>query len=246
VKELAAKEQVGFADLNTSVVEATKKAFATDAQKAPQLNPDRVHPAPAGQLLMAAALLRDWNAPALVSAVEIDGESAKLTKGENTKVSELNAKDNAITWSQEDAALPMPIDMKDPVMALAIRSSDVLKTLDQQTLKVAGLRASEYVLKIDGEDQGTFPKEKLAEGINLAEYATPMLKQSQMVHVLTLRHNDVHFVRWRQIQVPLADQDEAKLKKAMDAIDDLEADLVKQQRAAAQPKPHRYELVPKP
>lgn len=245
VKELAAKAHVGFADLNSSVVEATKKAFATDAKNAPNLNGDRVHPGPAGQLLMAAALLRDWNAPALVSAVEIDGESGKLVKGENTKVSDLNAKDGTYTWTQEDAALPLPIDMKDPLIALAVRSSDILKSLDQQTLKVSAPRASEYQLKIDGEDQGVFSKEKLAEGINLAELSTPMVKQSQHVHALTLKHNDIHFIRWRQVQVPLADQDETKLQKAMAGLDDIEADLIKQQRAAAQPKPRRYELIPK-
>lgn len=245
VKELAAKAHVGFADLNSSVVEATKKAFAADAKNAPNLNGDRVHPGPAGQLLMAAALLRDWNAPALVSAVEIDGESGKLVKGENTKVSDLNAKDGTYTWTQEDAALPLPIDMKDPLIALAVRSSDILKSLDQQTLKVSAPRASEYQLKIDGEDQGVFSKEKLAEGINLAELSTPMVKQSQHVHALTLKHNDIHFIRWRQVQVPLADQDETKLQRAMAGLDDIEADLIKQQRAAAQPKPRRYELIPK-
>lgn len=189
--------------------------------------------------------MRDWNAPALVSAVEIDGESGKLVKGENTKVSDLNAKDGTYTWTQEDAALPLPIDMKDPLIALAVRSSDILKSLDQQTLKVSAPRASEYQLKIDGEDQGVFSKEKLAEGINLAELSTPMVKQSQHVHTLTLKHNDIHFIRWRQVQVPLADQDETKLQKAMAGLDDIEADLIKQQRAAAQPKPRRYELIPK-
>jgi hypothetical protein len=34
------------------------------------------------------------------------------------------------------------------------------------------------------------------------------------------------------------------LQAAADALDALEADVVQQQRAAAQPKSHRYELVP--
>ena len=55
VKELAKKNGLDVADLNTSVVDATKKAFETDPADASKLNPDRVHPAPGGQLLMSAA-----------------------------------------------------------------------------------------------------------------------------------------------------------------------------------------------
>jgi lysophospholipase L1-like esterase len=244
VKELAAKEGVGFADLNTLVVAATKKANETDAAKAQQLNFDRVHPGPGGQLLMAAALLRAWNAPALVSAIEIDGEAGKLIRGDNTKVSELTVNNNAISWTQEDAALPMAIDMSDPIVALAVRSSDVMQTLNQQTLKVTGARIAEYQLKIDGEDLGKFTKEKLADGLNLAELTTPMFKQAQRVHDLTVRHNNIHFVRWREIQVPLESEDAAKVAKATEALDAIEADLVQHQRAAAQPRPHKFELIP--
>ena len=50
VKELAKKNGLDVADLNTAVVEATKKAFASDPENAKNLNPDRVHPAPSGQL----------------------------------------------------------------------------------------------------------------------------------------------------------------------------------------------------
>jgi len=59
----------------------------------------------------------------------------------------------------------------------------------------------------------------------------------------TLRHNLIHFTRWRQLQVPMEKDAPPHLKPAMDALDDLEADLVQQQRATAQPKPRRYEVV---
>jgi hypothetical protein len=36
----------------------------------------------------------------------------------------------------------------------------------------------------------------------------------------------------------------AHLQTAADALDALEADVIAEQRAAAQPKSHRYELVP--
>src|SRR5260370_32999122 len=97
----------------------------------------------------------------------------------------------------------MPVEMNEPVMALAVNSSDFLQTLDQQTLKVTGLADAQYTLNIDGKEVSAFTKEQLAEGINLATLPTPMVKQAQEVHKLTLEHNNVHFQRGRQIQVPL-------------------------------------------
>ena len=72
LKQLAAEQKLGLADINTPVVEALKKANAADAANAAKIIPDRVHPSAAGHLLLAEALLKAWNAPALVAAVEID------------------------------------------------------------------------------------------------------------------------------------------------------------------------------
>jgi hypothetical protein len=47
------------------------------------------------------------------------------------------------------------------------------------------------------------------------------------------------------VQVPLQDNRSSHLRKALEELDKVEADVVKQQRAAAEPKSHRYELVPR-
>ena len=245
LKQLATEEHVDLADLNTPVVEATKKAFETDPDLAPKLNPDRVHPGPGGQLLMSAALLKAWNAPALVSAVEIDAEAGKATRADNARVTDLSSHGSTLSWTQEDAAIPFPIDFKDPVVALAVKSSDVLKDLDQQTLKVTGAKAATYLLKIDGNHIAKYSKEALAEGINLAEKRTPMAQQAADVHALTRKHTDLHQVRWRQVQVPLENDVSAiKLARVLEAMDEMEAEVVKRQREMAQPRPHRFELEP--
>ena len=83
VKELAAKEGALVADLNTPVVAALKKAMEIDKKRAAELIHDRVHPGPGGQLLMAEALLKAWNAPALVTSVEIDAANGKVVQAEN-------------------------------------------------------------------------------------------------------------------------------------------------------------------
>ena len=248
VKELAGRENLGVADLNSPVVAALAKAKATDAELAKKIIPDRVHPGPGGHLLMAGELLKSWHAPALVSALEIDAAAKKVVAAKRTIVSGLKT-DDKISWTQMDEALPMPVDLNDPVVALAVKSSDFISALNQQTLKVTGLHAANYGLQLDGDEVGSFTREQLADGINLATLPTPMAKQAAEVHKLTLQHNNIHFQRWRQIQVPLAENKTPKVqaatKELMAALDEEEADVVKQQRAAAQSRPHQFQLVPK-
>lgn len=249
IRELAQRENVGVADLNASVVEATTKAFGANPELAKTINPDRVHPSEAGHLLMAAALLDAWNAPDIVTSVEIDAAGAKVLHAQSTAVTGLET-DGSIRWAQLDAALPLPINMNDPATALAVNSSDVIERLNQQILKFTGLPASNYVLKIDQDEIGTFTREQLETGINLAMLPTPMFKQAMAVHDLTIRHNNMHYFAWRNIQVPVASggfQSSATQDAAaslIDAINAEEAELINQQRAAAQPVQHQYELSP--
>ncbi len=242
LKQLAADQHFGVADLNTSVVEALKKATVLDAASAAKLIPDRIHPGAAGHILMAEALLKAWNAPALVADLELDAGN-KVLRQRNTHVTDLRAVAKGIAWTQTDDALPMPVDMRDPLVALAIRSSDFVEALNQEPLKVRGLGAGRYTLKIDGDTAGGFTAEQLAAGINLAELPTPMARQAAEVHALTLRHNNVHAIRWRQIQVPMEKAQTAHLMQALGALDELEGDILKEQRAAAQPRARHFEVI---
>lgn len=248
VKELAAREKLATADLNRPVVAALEKAKATDADTAKKIIPDRVHPGAAGHLLMSAELLKAWNAPSLVSAVTIDAAAKSVVKQQGTQVSGL-AVGETVTWTQLDGALPMPVNMRDPVMALAVNSSDFEKALNQQPLTVTGLPAAQYSLRIDGVSVGEFTKEQLAAGINLATQLTPMFTQASEVHQLTLQHNNIHFFRWRQIEVPLAAYPAERVqrsgKELLAALDQEDAAVVKQQRTAAQPIARKYELLPR-
>ncbi len=242
VKELSRQQGCDLADLNTSIVAALEKAEAADPKTAQKIIPDRVHPGPSGHLLMAEALLKAWNAPATVTAVQIDAIAVKAVRTDNTEVSGLKASDG-LTWTQNDKALPMPVNMEDPVVRLAMQSSDFFKTVDWQPLKVTGLKNGRYLLKIDGQEMGTFTREQLAEGLNLAELSTPMVKQSEVVHNFTVKHNNVHAARWRELQVALGQQPLPHKSEAMEALDKVEADLVALQRQAAQPKAYHYELL---
>src|SRR5579871_3909672 len=89
VKELASSEKLTVADLNGPVVAALEKAQGLDKEKSQKLIPDRVHPGPGGHLLMAEALLKAWNAPAVVTSVEIDAAEPRVAHAERTHVTDL-------------------------------------------------------------------------------------------------------------------------------------------------------------
>jgi lysophospholipase L1-like esterase len=256
VKELGEREGLTVADLNSPVLAMLEKAKAADPDLAQKIVEDRVHPGSGGHLIMAEALLKAWNAPRTVAAVEIDATTKSVTRADNTKVTKVRT-NVGLSWTETDGALPFPLalDNDDKALALAIRSSDFVEALDQEPLKVTGLTSAHYQLKIDGDKVGDFTKEHLAEGVNLALLPTPMAKQAARVHDLTLKHNNVHFARWRDVQVDLQDYEAPagssaqrygfpSEQSAVDALDRLEEEIVQEQRASAQPKMRTYELSP--
>ena len=240
--ELAEKDHLDFADLNTPVTSDLKKAMAIDSASAGKLIPDRVHPGPAGHLLMAEALLNAWHAPALVSSVEIDAAGGHMTKAENTRVTNVRK----LFWTEQDAALPLPIDYKDNLVSLAAKASGIADALDREMLKVTGLDPGRYALKIDGEEIAAFDAGELALGVNLGRYATPMMKQALEVHQLTLQRANAHNIRWRNMQVPYQDVKSAEKEAIMVSLDKFDRELAQKQHAAAKPAVHNYELSPRP
>ncbi len=245
VADIAKAHQQQVADLNTSVVAMLKKARATDAKLSEKIIGDRIHPGPSGHLIMAAALLKAWNAPAVVSAVEINAAQGKILRSENTAVSDFQADKEGFSWTQLDRSLPMPVDMGNRETALAVSSSDFVDTLNQQVLKVDGATAETYSLSIDGEIIGLFTKAEMADGINLAMMDTPMRRQAQGVYELTRKRTDTHNFRWRSVQVPMAQMEEVPasgLEETLRGLDTATAVLRQMQRKMAQPQAHRYEL----
>jgi lysophospholipase L1-like esterase len=247
IRKYAAENKLDVADLNTSVVDMLKKANAADPEVAQKIIPDRIHPSISGHLIMAEQLLKSWNARPLVSSVSIDAAAGKVTASEFARVTDLHAGDS-MTWTELDEALPLPFAQlvagnRDKTLALAIASSDVTEALNEQPLKITGLKPGKYKLTIDGEAVGTWPESELAEGVNLAILSTPMSQQALEVRDWTVRHIEIHQFRWRTLQVPLQDSGIESTAESMKDLDATEAGVVAQQRAAAQPKPHVYELT---
>jgi lysophospholipase L1-like esterase len=243
IQEYATAQGLTIADLNRPVAAMLDRAKATNAQLSQRILPDRVHPGASGHLIMAESLLKAWRAPAIVSNVEIDAAAKRVTKYDNAAVMNVQF-GRGVSWSQKDDALPFPVDMSDPVMALAVNSSDFVDALNRQIVKVSGLADGRYTLGIDDDEIATFTSQQLKDGVNLATLRTPMWAQAARVHALTLKHNNIHFARWRSLQVPMQAEKLETMPAAIAALDAVDAELVTQQRLAAQTTPHKFELVP--
>jgi lysophospholipase L1-like esterase len=246
VQELAMREKMLVADLNAPVVRMLERANAMNPPDAQKIIADRVHPGSAGHLIMAGALVKAWNAAAIVSAVELDAASGSPATMRGAAVSDVRSAGGGLSWTQTDEALPMPLDLEDGVMRLAIESSDFVETLNQQPLKVMGLKPGHYALLIDGQQVAVFTNEALAAGVNLAMMHTPMTRQAARVHDLVLKRTNVHNVRWRTIEVPMADDSFLQASPAMRALDALDADIDARLREESKPKARRFEVIPVP
>lgn len=243
LKDLSIAENVSIADLNRPVVAMLEKAKATSPEDAKKILPDRVHPGASGHLIMAEQLLKAWRATPIVSEVTLDATGRRISSYKNAAV--LNAQfGRSISWTQKDDSLPMPIDMSDPVMALAVNSSDFQEAMNRQKLKITGLPAGKHTLLIDGEEVVTLNADQWDSGVNLSTMRTPMWDQAARVHSLTLKHNNIHFARWRSLQVPFQKDSVDSMERAITALDGVDAELIQKQHELAQPVPHRFDVIP--
>jgi len=250
IADYAQQAHLNVADLNAPVVAMLKRADEMDHSEAQHILPDRIHPTLAGHLIMAEQLLKSWNARGDVTEVSIDVSTGKpvLKSAEHATISEL-AGDNVVRWTELDDALPLPFAewqdgwSRGPV-SLAIRASDVGEALNNEPLRITGLKEGVYTLRIDDEVIGNYNNDRLAAGINLGLLPTPMEKQAGKVWDLTIIHCDIHNDRWRNIQVPLADLNLPQARTAMDSLDALEKAAVAKQRETAHPRPHHFSLTP--
>lgn len=240
VKDLAATSHFGFSDFYLAVMSLTQAGVEKNPSLAALLIPDRIHPAEASQWVMAAALARDWGMSPLVSSVHLDALDTAPVATENTQISRLTARGGMLQWTELDGALPLPLDLENEMVKFVVSSSDV-ETMDRQMLFVEHLPKPRYTLKIDGRAVATFDRGQLASGVNLALYATPMQNQAREVDGIEQKRaglDEANFIL--AIEQPAI----ADAPAASKAIAEKDAALVEEQRKAAQPIMHTFELDP--
>jgi lysophospholipase L1-like esterase len=247
-KSEADRTHQGFVDLNAPVVDVLEKVKASHSELVSRLIPDRVHPGEGVHWVMAAAILKAWRAPSLVSSVTVDAHDAhdtKASKVQNASVTDLKRekKSGALQWTEIENALPLPLPLSatDPVTDLAVEAGGIEAALDQETLTVTGLAAGDYALTIDDQPVANLTADALQHGVNLARMATPMLRQSQTVAWETEHRNELE----RRLFTLLAgtkEQPEAAPEPEQQAMRQAVAASIAQQQKDAQPVTHRFAL----
>lgn len=240
VADLAKANGFATVDFNAPVVSMLEKANATDAGTAAKIIPDRVHPGSAGHMVMAEQLLLNWGATPAVANVVIDAKMGK-SQGFHAKVSDLTAV-GKVAWTQVDEGLPFPLDRKDPQVALALKSGDFDQKLNQEMLTVKNLDPGTYLLTIDGKPVGQFSADDLGNGVNLAQYETPMMAQARNVWGAVTQRVDSMYNTWRQLEVSMGWVNSPKRQKAIDAMNDLSDEMITLARNGAKPVKHSFEL----
>ena len=128
-------------------------------------------------------------------------------------------------------------------------SQPILDELSRYELRITGLPAGDYEVKIDGEGAGKVSSETLAAGWNLSRDAGPITRQSRKVLDLVFQKNDVFFRRWRQVQLfdlPAWAQNpatDAGRKAELVALDQRIAELEGEINATRRPASHRFEVT---
>ncbi len=228
VSRLGRQFHLPVVDFNTPMNRILLEAYHQNPWgPAREFFPGRIHPSAAMEMIMAQQLLKAWGAPALVSGVKIhSGGSVRVIQSAATHISGLTRKNGALSWTQLDRSLPMPVlglhakwkqflpwtiflppqpnpSYTNKAAALIDQLSGFTRQLDQERLAVTGLTAPQYNLLIDQKPIGTFTAAQLANGINLARYFTPMLLQAYQVQNLVWEEIEVHFEAWHGVQTTL-------------------------------------------
>jgi hypothetical protein len=199
---------------------------------------DAVHPGPAGQTLMAWAVLKQLRAPAQVSCACLDASRwlrSKVLCAQNCTVTNVKKAGGGVSFDRLDRALPMPVDAR---AAAALALAPVTDELNRYQLQVKGLSADRYDLLIDGLKTATYTRAELEQGVNLATVPTPNSVQALHVLDLVFKKNNAYFERWRKVQ--LANGPAERLAELDQQVADFEAQIDR----ARQPKPHHFELKP--
>ncbi len=243
LKTLAADESVAGVEELRKFLAAQQKNPA----KGVNLQGDPVHPGAPGQLMMAAALLKELGAEPFVSSATVDAEAGKAD-AKGCEITDIKGTAAGVSFDRLDACLPFPIpDNARKVLSLA---PDVL-ALSQYTLAVKGLKDGDYTLKIGTAAAGRFTAKQLAEGINLTALAPiPMSKDvspvvAQMRAVLkAVSDKETVVGAWRGMsQKAHAKGADPKLKEDLTAMTKKVEDADAKIREAAKPQKLHFEVV---
>lgn len=187
-RKLAEKYHGGVVDFNGPMEALNREGQAKDPAFT-LIGTDRVHPGPMGHLVMTYLFLKAQGMTPTVSTMAIDAASAAVTMQDNATITQLVAKPDAVSFECLEKALPFPVGgAAEKALALVPWTND----LNQEILKVTGLKAGAYEVVIDGKSVLKTTADALAQGVNLAVIKdTPQAQQAKEVQTLLQRRADI-------------------------------------------------------
>ena len=251
LEQVAAEKNVLFVDQLNPMIKVIEDGRAAGVlvkrEGGPRLINDAVHPSIDGHMIMAAAILKGLNAPALVSSVEVNASSGAV-KTSMATVTAVKTGDT-VSFTRLDACMPWPVPSTVSAV-LKIPGFTPFDELSLYTLKVTGLAAASYEVGVDGKSLGNYTKEQLAAGVNLSDAARQNFPEVKALWEAVVAKNEAFYARWRGVQVAeipdwvpadAVEQSRAKKLVELDAkITELEARL----DGLRAPKVHQWTVSP--
>ena len=217
-KQIAIREKLPVVDLHAVTSNALRKAKEADG--AYTFLPDGVHPAEDGQLVMAAELLRAWGA----SPLGVEMSRAVKPGADNTATLSVTA---PLPWPY-----PLPSERLQKVEKEIVEIGNI-------RLRITGLHSGKYRLAVEGKDAGDFDAASLEKGVAIGVLTPNAIEQSKALAALIRKRADLFFVRWRQVEVPLAN-DYKTASQVVSSFDSLIDELA--ERARGLGALHEYQL----
>jgi hypothetical protein len=202
---------------------------------------DPVHPGPTGQLMMAAAILKELGAKGFVSEAHLTSDG-KVVAARGCTIDGVTAENGAIRFDRTDECLPFPIaDAARPVVSF----DPTILELSACTLRVAGLKAQKYDIQVNGQAVATVSAEELARGVNLTRFDRgPIADQGKAILSAVSAKEQLVQVWRAQSRVAhgpnAASVEKEKLEEMGKKVEEADA----RSREAAKPQKLRFEIRP--
>ena len=197
---------------------------------------DAVHPNATGHWLMAQPLLETLRVPPDVAHAKVDAGAMKALAGDVRGLKKDGAR-LAFTWT---TPLPMPVDPGWDRESLRVERT--FDRLSRYTLTVTGLDAGRYELHAGGQMAGTVTAADLAAGLDLNAVADwqPTVGAREVLELVQKRRRTIYRA-WR---AGLKTGKDGAGQEAIRKAEAETADLLKQARTIAKPRPVDVRLVP--
>lgn len=221
------------------------KAYLTEIEKDTQpiisMQGDPVHPGPTGQLMMAASILKNLNAEPFVSSATLDA-TGKVIEAKSCTIEDVKFENEILTFSRLDESVPFPIPQG---TRQVISLCPSILELSDYTLKITGLTAEKYNIKINAVLVATFTSKELEAGLNLTNIDKgPFFTQSAAI-LGAVNSKEAIVGQWRNAS-KLANSPNAtdELKSKAESLKKAVEEADEKIRLAAKPIKLNFEVAP--